>query len=164
MLRRTILYTALCLLVGLFSPSEARNYLVFQKGQTISNEVWQDVEPQPGINVPDDCIVKPWITQNNDNDPSHYILTLAGVRRDNTLDEKPEAPPLPDTDGFFTEVLQSGAFDDSDMLKMLIVEREWDVDKRNLLILQLLQGREPELIAKLMEIAAKHNIQLPIPQ
>lgn len=146
------------------SPALAMNYLVFQKGQQISNEVWQGVEPIPGENVPSDSTVKIWVTDKNDTDPSHYVLTLTGVRRDNTVDIKPEAPPRPDTDGFFTEVLQSGAFGDGDMLKMLIVERERDVEKRNALILQLLQGREPELIAKLLEVAAKYNIQLPTPK
>ena len=163
MLRKLGLYLIVMSLCAV-SPALAMNYLVFQKGQTISNEVWQDVEPVPGENVPDDATVKPWVTQNNDNDPSHYILTLAGVRRDNTVDIKPDAPPRPDTDGFFTEVLQSGAFDDSDMLKMLIVERERNTQKRDALILQLLQGREPELIGKLLEVAAKHNIQLPTPK
>lgn len=163
MLHKIGLYAIVMTLCAI-SPVLAADYLVFRKGETISNEVWQGTEPVPGVNVPDDATVKIWVTDKADRDPSHYVLTLTGVRRDNSVDEKPESAPLPDVDGFFTEVLQSGAFDDSDMLKMLIVERERDTQKRDALILSLLQGREPELVGKLLEVAAKHNIQLPTPK
>ncbi len=163
MLRKIGLYLIVMSLCAV-NPALALNYLVFRHGETISNEVWQGVEPIPGENVPADSTVKVWAMDKGDVDPSHYVLTLTGVRRDNRVDEKPEAPPVPDVDGFFTEVLQSGVFNDSDMLKMLIVERERDTAKRDVLIMQLIQQDPvPEKIAKLLEIAGKHNISLPVP-
>lgn len=160
MLHKIALLSVLMIAV---TPASASDYLVFQKGQTISNEIWQGAEPVPGVNVPMDAIVKPWEPIEGDRNLNHYILDGKDILRDIT--ETPVvSAPVPDAAGFFTEILQSGVFGDGDILKMLIVERERNTDKRNALILSLLQNREPELVAKLLEIAAKHNIDLPIPK
>lgn len=158
MLHKIALLSALMITV---TPACAADYLVFQKGQTKSNEIWQGAEPVPGANVPMDATVKLWEPVDGDRNLDHYIFDGKNI-----LLNVIETPTvlMPNVDGFFNEILQSGMFTDGDMLKMLIVEREHDADKRNALILSLLQGREPKLIAKLLEVAAKHNIQLPTPK
>lgn len=158
MLHKIALLSALMITV---TPACAADYLVFQKGQTKSNEIWQGAEPVPGANVPMDATVKLWEPVDGDRNLDHYIFDGKDILMNVT--ETPTVS-MPNADGFFSEILQSGMFTDGDMLKMLIVERERNVEKRNALILQLLQGREPELIGKLLEVAAKHNIQLPTPK
>ena len=92
----------LVLLALTISPAYADSYLVFQPGQTVSNEIWNGTEPQ-AEQLPPGCKVKRWVPENDssgrpDADLSHYVDTGAnGVRRSiPPVPPPPEKPPQPD--------------------------------------------------------------------
>lgn len=68
----------------------------------------------------------------------------------------------PDVEHFLADCLEAELFTDKELIEILYVERLKDSAKRDALILRLVVKAPPERQAKLLELASKHHIALPI--
>jgi hypothetical protein len=73
----------------------------------------------------------------------------------------PDIQPA-DVNGFLLDVMRSGVFTPEQMIQMLMLQQELDQAKRDALILEFAARGTVEQQAKLIELAAKHNIKLPL--
>lgn len=78
------------------------------------------------------------------------------------LAENPAAVQPPDVESFLEECLDSEAFTTEELVQILYCERQKNTARRNALILKLVAKAPPERQAKLLELAGKHHIALPI--
>lgn len=80
---------------------------------------------------------------------------------DNIDINAPDLQP-PDVNGFLLDAMRSGVFTPEQMIQMLMLQQELDQSKRDALIIEFAGRGTPEQQMKLVELAAKHNIKLPL--
>lgn len=98
-----------------------------------------------------------------DFDPSATDDQKKAARQylDNIDINAPELQP-PDVNGFLLDVMRSELFTPEQMIQMLMIQQELDQVKRDALILEFAARGTLEQQVKLVELAAKHNIKLPL--
>ena len=148
--------------------ASAADYLVFRNGEKVSNEVWHDFEPVPGVHVPRDSFVKVWVLeadrrtgQIEKDHHKYHDMGPMGVRLYIPPVDDTPPPVVPNLAGFLDGVVGSGLFSDEEILQILVVSKIDDKQQRDKFILLFLSKAAPEKQGALAALAKENNIELP---
>lgn len=163
MLRRLVCVGLLC--CGI-SPAYALDWIIFGPDDRAQEIRHGGDKPVPGENCPVGSKVRALSIINDeqgqpDLDYRHYVPAVSGVRR---FVEAPavEAKAVPNPDGFYADLAASGEFSDNEFGQALRCRYITDEKLRDQKILEYAATLSPVQLAKLLELAQKYNIRLPL--
>lgn len=163
MLRRLVCVGLLC--CGI-SPAYALDWIIFGPDDKAQEIRKGGEKPVPGVDCPVGSKVRGFSVINDENgnpdlDYRHYVPAVSGVRRFvevPTVDTK----AMPNSDGFYADLAASGEFSDEEFGQALRCRYISDEKLRDQKILQYAATLSQAQLAKLIELAQKHNIPLPL--
>lgn len=163
MLRRLVCVGLLC--CGI-SPAYALDWIIFGPDDRAIEVRKGGEKPVPGVDCPVGSKVRGWSIIDDeqgkpDLDYRHYVPAVSGVRR---FVEAPavEGKAAPNPDGFYADLAASGEFSDSEFGQALRCRYITDEKLRDQKILEYAATLSPVQLAKLLELAQKYNIRLPL--